>query len=69
MFSGEWSILTDMKNPELAQQLSNMLWVINLIVLTFLFCERTVKNLMPLIESLMAVKYQGQAGSGDKAVG
>jgi hypothetical protein len=69
MFSGKWSILTDVTNPAIAQQLSSMLWVINLIVLTFLFGERTVKNLMPLIESLMAVKYQGQAGSSDRAVG
>lgn len=40
-FSGEWSGITDKQE--------SALWVINLLVLGFLFGERAVKNVTPLI--------------------
>lgn len=40
-FSGEWPTMTD--------QQQSALWVINLLVLGFLFGERAVKNVTPLI--------------------
>jgi len=41
VFSGRWSKLTEMQE--------SALWVINLLVLGFLFGERAVKNIMPLV--------------------
>lgn len=45
-FSGNWTGLT--------QQQESALWVINLLVLGFLFGERAVKNLMPIISKVLA---------------
>jgi len=48
VFSGSWKQLSDMQE--------SALWVINLLVLGFLFGERAIKNLMPLIERLIKIK-------------
>lgn len=47
-FSGQWGSLTD--------QQESTLWVINLLVLGFLFGERAVKNVMPLVSQYMGKK-------------
>ena len=44
-FSGQWS--------DLSKQQESAFWIINLLVLGFLFGERAVKNLMPLITEMM----------------
>lgn len=41
VFSGSWSKLSEMQE--------SALWIINLLVLGFLFGERAVKNVMPLV--------------------
>jgi len=48
IFSGSWS--------PLSQTQESALWVINLLVLGFLFGERAIKNIMPLAERLVKVK-------------
>lgn len=48
VFSGSWGQLT-------ASQESS-LWIINLLVLGFLFSERAIKNVTPLIERIIKVK-------------
>jgi len=48
VFSGDWDSLSDTQE--------SALWVINLLVLGFLFGERAVKNLAPLIERLIKIK-------------
>lgn len=47
-FSGKWDGMTD--------QQESALWVINLLVLGFLFGERAVKNVMPLINDMIMKK-------------
>lgn len=47
-FSGKWDSMT--------QQQESALWVINLLVLGFLFGERAVKNVMPLINDMIIKK-------------
>lgn len=47
-FSNKW--------PDLSQQQESALWVINLLVLGFLFGERAIKNLMPIIKQVLANK-------------
>lgn len=47
-FSGKWGKLT--------QQQESAFWIINLLVLGFLFGERAIKNLMPLISEMMKQK-------------
>lgn len=49
-FSGKWSGLT--------QQQESAFWVINLLVLGFLFGERAVKNVMPVITEMMSQKVK-----------
>jgi hypothetical protein len=48
VFSGRW--------PQLSEMQESALWVINLLVLGFLFGERAIKNIMPLIERLVKIK-------------
>lgn len=48
VFSGKWNTLTEMQE--------SALWVINLLVLGFLFGERAVKNIMPLVSQYFSVK-------------
>ena len=48
VFSGSWASLTE------AQE--SALWVINLLVLGFLFGERAVKNVTPMIERMIKAK-------------
>lgn len=48
VFSGKWSKLTDVQE--------SALWVINLLVLGFLFGERAIKNVTPLIERMIKAK-------------
>lgn len=48
VFSGHWGQLT-------ASQESS-LWIINLLVLGFLFSERAIKNVTPLIERIIKTK-------------
>lgn len=50
VFSAKWDELTDVQE--------SALWVINLLVLGFLFGERAVKNIMPLISQYMGSKKQ-----------
>ncbi|WP_417656173.1 hypothetical protein [Pseudidiomarina aestuarii] len=45
-FSGSW--------PTMTKQQESALWIINLLVLGFLFGERAVKNVMPLIIEMIA---------------
>jgi len=49
-FSGKWSGLTD--------QQESALWVINTLVLGFLFGERAVKNVMPFMTQFMKQRAQ-----------
>lgn len=49
-FSGKWTKMTE--------QQESALWVINLLVLGFLFGERAVKNVMPVITEMMAKRAQ-----------
>ncbi|AWL12816.1 hypothetical protein HMF8227_02364 [Saliniradius amylolyticus] len=51
-FSGKWSGMT-------TQQESAM-WIVNLLVLFFLFGERGMKNVMPLINRFLSIK-RGQS--------
>lgn len=46
VFSGAWKLVE-------GSQTEAAFWVLNLLVLPFLFGERTLKNLMPLIERLI----------------
>ena len=57
ILSGDWSIreITS-SNPEIAPQIVSLIWVINIVVLVFLFGERAVKNIAPLIEKLLKAK-------------
>lgn len=48
VFSGKWQTLTEMQE--------SALWVINLLVLGFLFGERAVKNIMPLVSQYFGKK-------------
>jgi len=48
VFSGKWN--------ELSESQESAIWIINLLVLGFLFGERAIKNLMPLIERLVKIK-------------
>jgi len=48
VFSGAWNDLSDTQE--------SALWVINLLVLGFLFGERAVKNVSPIIERLIKTK-------------
>lgn len=50
-FSGKWS--------GLSEQQESAFWIINLLVLGFLFGERAVKNLMPMITEMMKQKRGG----------
>lgn len=52
VFSGNWAGLTDTQE--------SALWVINLLVLGFLFGERAVKNVSPMIERMIKAKTGGQ---------
>lgn len=49
-FSGNW--------PGMTEQQESALWVVNLLVLGFLFGERAVKNVMPVITEMMAKRAQ-----------
>lgn len=48
VFSGKWTTLTETQE--------SAVWVVNLLVLGFLFGERAIKNIMPLAERLVKVK-------------
>lgn len=50
VFSGLWQIKTDVQN--------SAFYIINLLVLGFLFGERAVRNVMPVIQNMMAKKVQ-----------
>ena len=52
-FSGKW--------PEMTQQQESALWMVNVLVLGFLFGERAIKNGMPVITKFMEAK-KGQKG-------
>ena len=45
VFSGKWTELTETQE--------SALWVINLLVLGFLFGERAIKNIMPLVQQYL----------------
>ncbi len=49
-FSGEWGVMTT--------QQESALWVINLLVLGFIFGERAVANLAPVISDIMSRRKQ-----------
>lgn len=49
-FSGRWGVLT--------QQQESALWVINLLVLGFIFGERAVANIAPVIGDMMSRRKQ-----------
>lgn len=48
VFSDKWKSLSETQE--------SALWIINLLVLGFLFGERAIKNLMPLIERMVKIK-------------
>ena len=50
-FSGKWGVLTDLQQ--------SAFWIINLLVLGFLFGERAIKNLMPMITEMLKQKSKG----------
>jgi len=52
VFSGKWNLSTD-------PQLSSAFWVINVLVFGFLFGERAVRNVMPVILDVMGKKKLG----------
>jgi hypothetical protein len=45
-FSGRWNIPED-------TQMANILWLINFLVLGFLFSERAVKNVLPIFKNVI----------------
>lgn len=45
-FSGRWNIPED-------SQMANILWLINFLVLGFLFSERAVKNVLPIFKNVI----------------
>jgi len=57
VLSGGWK-LTEAAGGDaaLASQYSSMLWIINIVVLVFLFGERGIKNVMPLVEGILLAK-------------
>jgi hypothetical protein len=52
VFSGSWNIA--IMAGTIAPQVMSLLWLINIIILTFYFGERAMKNLAPLIEKVFA---------------
>lgn len=57
VFSGKWNIVDN-------QQLESAFWIINFLVLGFLFGERAVKNVAPLVGEMMS-KRRAARGSVD----
>ncbi|MBA1331996.1 hypothetical protein QQ73_13010 [Candidatus Endoriftia persephone str. Guaymas] len=55
VFSGAWK-LGQMDAGDQVVDLAGAFWIINLLVLGFLFGERAIKNLMPLFERLLSSK-------------
>ena len=55
VFSGEWALSHSTGGDPLA----SAFWVINLLVLGFLFGERAVKNVLPLIQAKFSQKRDG----------
>lgn len=44
VFSGVWT---------LDEQMLNIVWIVNLVILSFLFGERAIKNVLPLVTSVI----------------
>jgi len=55
VFSGSWTLSKIAANAELESAISlvSAFWVMNLLVLGFLFGERAIKNLLPIIERIL----------------
>lgn len=61
VFSKTWDLSSN-------QQLESAFWIINFLVLGFLFGERAVKNVAPIVNDMIA-KRTGNAGKADKIDG
>ncbi|MEO0973204.1 MAG: hypothetical protein AAFX85_08915 [Pseudomonadota bacterium] len=69
VFSGTWT-LPGAGNEQGAMDLESAFWVINFLVLGFLFGERAIQNVMPFFNARMGVSQAGDdSRTGDKAVG
>ena len=52
-----WNLLqAAQSNAALAQQYTSILWVMTIVSLVFLFGERGIKNVMPLIERVFLAR-------------
>lgn len=63
VLSGSWNL--DAMYTTNANQAWSLLWIITLLVFTFVFGERAIQNLMPLIERVMGLKYNNKNGSNN----
>lgn len=61
VFSGAWRVQLSAENGWTPHGLA--FWTVNLLVLGFLFGERTVKNLLPLVSQFMATRTAGRAAA------
>lgn len=62
VFSGGWNIQLSAENGWTPHGLA--FWTVNLLVLGFLFGERTVKNLLPLVTQFMATRSNAATAKG-----
>ncbi len=61
VFSGKWNISNN-------DQFESAFWVINFLVLGFLFGERAVKNVTPLVSEMMARKAKARANETNQQI-
>lgn len=61
VFSGQWNLGDN-------QQFESAFWIINFLVLGFLFGERAVKNVAPLVTEMMAKKAGKKTGEVNQQV-
>jgi hypothetical protein len=63
VFSGRWDLAVLQENSESAQtffNLADVFWIINALVLGFLFGERAVRNVIPLVQG----RFGGKKAEG-----
>lgn len=73
VFSGAWDLgaTASGSGSEVAMDLQSAFWIVNFLVLGFLFGERAVKNVMPFFQARMGVSQEREpaGASGERAVG
>ncbi len=61
VFSGKWAIKS-------GTQLESAFWIINFLVLGFLFGERAVRNVAPLVNQMIARRKAGKLAQNDQII-